>query len=254
MLKWLLRLFQGKQNSTPAPIIEPEAQKQNPVPDQPVSAAPTAPPLAEVESMNLTSMDQAQEYLERLRLKINALAERFATGNLNRTQFQELYVYYQREMQTIESILADDPISDEWKNAVTEGQSILIRHRNKAQVLGFSLYNNESGMPIKSIGEFGIDPALYVPMHSSYHSATQEIFGAQVRSTQIEGGQWLCFVPGKLTTTMALFNLEPSVLQMKKLEDLQQLFENANQSRLNDPMIDPENLVCPHEFFIGHSL
>jgi hypothetical protein len=203
---------------------------------------------------NLQTRDQAKAYLERVKTKINSLAERFAAGNINRAQFQELYAHYQQEIQTIESILAVNPDSDEWKKAITEGQSILIRRRNRAAVLGFSIYDNGSGMPLRSLGQFGLDPALFVPMLSSYRSATKEIFGGGMRSTQIEDGKWLCFVPGKITTTMALFNMEPSSQQLKSLDELQQIFESANEQQLNSNSVQPDLLVCPHEFFIGHPL
>jgi len=147
-----------------------------------------------------------------------------------------------------------DPTSEDWKKSVSEGQSMLIRRRAQAQVLGFSIYDKESGIPLRNMGKFGVDPALFVPMLSAYRSATEEIFGGGVRSTQIEGGKWLCFVPGKITTTLALFTMEPSNQQMTALEDLQVLFENANANTLGKPGLDPAVLVCPHEFFVDHPL
>ncbi len=123
-----------------------------------------------------------------------------------------------------------------------------------AIALGFSIYENASGMPLKSLGEFGVDPALFVPMLSAYRSAAEEIFGAGLRSTQIEGGKWLSFVPGKLTTTLALFSTEPSAKQMKTLEEVHRLFERANARQLGRQPMNVDGLVCPHEFFINHTL
>lgn len=258
MFKWLQRLFQVKQPVAappPAPAPEPDpapGSAPDPIPPVIPTSATSTPPEPGLASVN--SQEQAQAYLERMRNKISALAERFASGNLNRAQFQELYEYYQKEMQAVESYVALDRNSDDWKKAVNEGQSILIRRRNKAMILGFSIYENASGMPIKSGGQFALDPALFVPMLSAYRSAAEEIFGAQLRSTQIEGGQWLCFVPAKVTTTLAIFNLEPSGMQLKKLEELQQLFENANAGRLTQSPIDPDSLVCPQDYYIDRPL
>ena len=198
--------------------------------------------------------EQAQVYLAKLHGKIDALASSFAAGNINRLQFQELYAHYQRELQAVEAAVTLSPTSDEWKDAINEGQSILIRRRNRASVLGFSIYENATGMPLHSLGQFKVDPALFVPMLSSYQTATAEIFGGGMRSTQIEGGQWLCFVPGRFTTTLALFNLEPSTRQLKALEEMQGLFETANRERMAAQPIRLELLVCPHEYFIGHSI
>ncbi len=258
MFNWLRRIL---RRNTPARPLAPQ-----PTPSAPVAAPPPAPastvirpipastPIDSKPRYNPQTQEQAKAYLSKIHEKIDSLASSFAAGNINRTQFQELYSHYQRELQTVEAAMALSPDSDDWKNAVTEGQSILIRHRNRAAVLGFSIYDNNSGLPVRSLGQFKVDPALFVPMLSSYRSATAEIFGGGIRSTQIEGGQWLSFVPGRFTTTLALFNHEPSTRQLKALEELQVLFENANSSQISSSPINLEGLACPHEYFIGHPL
>jgi hypothetical protein len=217
-----------------------------PIPEITKAEVPPARP-------NLASTGEAQTYLEKLHTKIGTLAGRFAAGNINRRQFEELYAHYQREIQEIEGFLAVNPVSEEWKNAVTEGQSILIRRRAAAKLVGFSIYDNLSSMPIKTQGDFGVDPALFVPMLVSYRSAAEEIFGSGVRSTQIEGGRLLCFIPGKITTTLALFSNEPSGKQLKTLEDVHHVFEHANYKQLNQRPIDVNSLACLHEFFMNQS-
>jgi hypothetical protein len=254
LINWLRRLLRG---NAPARSLAPQpvaAVAHPPAPVATLTRLPSALPVESKPRLNPQTQDQAKAYLARIHEKIDSLADSFSTGNVNRTQFQELYSHYQRELQTVEAALALDPDSDDWKNAVTEGQSILIRHRNRAAVIGFSIYDNNSGMPVRSLGQFKIDPALFVPMLSSYQTAAAEIFGGGIRSTQIEGGQWLCFVPGRLTTTLALFNHEPSSRQLKALEDLQVLFEKSNNSQLVASPINTDGLVCPHEYFIGHPL
>lgn len=195
---------------------------------------------------------QAREYLERVQAKINRLAEEFASGTINRAQFQELFDHYQRERRTVETWLLNSSASESWKQAAREGQSVMIRTAHMARVLGYSIYENESGIPVNTIGKFEIDSALAVPMLSSYRSAAKEIFGAALRSTQIEGGRWLVFVPGELTTLMALFSNEPAQNQLAGLEDLHQLFERANRHLLQSSPIDSEALVFPHVSFVGH--
>ncbi|MGH2625807.1 MAG: hypothetical protein ACRDHY_04060, partial [Anaerolineales bacterium] len=192
-------------------------------------------------------------YLERVQAKVNRLAEEFASGTINRSQFQELFDHYQRERRTVETWLLNSSASESWKQAAREGQSVMIRTAHMARVLGYSIYENESGMPINTIGKFEIDPTLAVPMLSSYRSAAKEIFGAELRSTQIEGGRWLVFVPGELTTLMALFSNEPAQNQLDGLEDLHRLFERANRHLLQSSPIDAEALVFPHVSFVGHA-
>jgi hypothetical protein len=257
MFNWLRRLFLEKPvRHRPERFRSSRPVKtafNNPVSSK-VDLNRPAASQEEIKTVPIGSLSDARAYLDKVNHKINSLAMRFAKGDVNRVQFQQLYAHYQDEKQTIEGILIEAPGSQAWKDAVTEGTSILIRHRHLAHVQGFSIYDNESGMPLKTIGKFRVDPALFVPMLSAYHSATKEIFGAGVRSTQIEGGTWLSFVRGNLSTTLALFTTEPSGKQLRNLEALHQTFEQANKNQLGSPMINADDLVCPHEFFIRHPL
>lgn len=224
MKRWLRRFLGGKK-----PASE----------ETPAKPAPGA------------SISQAQAYLDRVRAKITKLAEEFASGTINRAQFNELFEHYQNEKRTIQAWIETSPDSDDWKQASTEGKSVIIRKRYTASVLGYAVYENDSGMPLNTIGRFEIDAALAVPMLSSYRAATREIFGAGLQSTQIEGGRWMCFVPGEFTTLMALFSTEPAAQQLKSLEELHRLFEQANRPLLQAPQVDPDSLVFPHAHFLG---
>jgi hypothetical protein len=197
------------------------------------------------------SRGQAHTYLRKVRAKLDKLAEDFNAGVINRAQFQNLYAHYQREMRSIEEIVEYAPASESWKGMVTEGQSVLIRRRHLARAQGYAIYENESGMPLSTLGEFQVDPALLVPMLSSYRAAAQEIFGSGVRSTAIEGGRWLCFVAGHYTTLLAVFSTEPAGKQLEVLDELHRLFERANRSQLTSSTPDPSALLFPHEYFLG---
>lgn len=198
-------------------------------------------------------IQQAEEYLARVQEKINRLAEEFATGKINRDQFQELFTHYQRERRTIESWVEVAPESEAWQKATTEGMSVVIRKQHRARILGYSIYSNESGMPIVTVGRFEVDAALVVPMLSSYRSATEEIFGAGMRSSEIENGRWLCFVPGKISTMMSIFSTEPAPKQMDSLNELHKLFERANRHLLSQPVVDPDSLVLPHQAVLAQT-
>lgn len=193
----------------------------------------------------------ADEYLERINKKINRLAEEFAQGTVNREQFQQLFEHYQRERTAIQNWKDSAEAGGDWQDISNEGKSIVIRSKHTAKVLGYAIYANESGMPLTTIGDFDIDPDLAVPMLSSYRSATKEIFGGEMRSTEIEGGKWLCFVPGSSTTMLALFSREPAARQLKIMEDLHRLFEKANRRHLAEAPIDPQVLAFPHASYLG---
>jgi hypothetical protein len=187
-------------------------------------------------------INPSMELIDALQSKMRQLVEDFASGRINRTQFHGLYDRYQRQMTQIMRF-----------NSVTsEGSedTLHIKKRLTAKVLGFSIYNNQSGLPIETIGEFVVDTALLVPMLSSYRAATREIFKAGMRSTVMENDQWLCFVPGNLTTLIALFSVEPSSVQLGTVERMHRDFEDANQAALEKGNIDPNALAYPFLTFV----
>lgn len=227
---------------------QPQSSAAPAAPRQGAAAPTTSAPTTEGEP---SPLENPEEYLERVQGKINKLAEEFAAGEINRAQFQELYDHYRREQQTVKRYVAMSPDSEEWKAATTEGKSVVIRQENVAKVLGYAVYDNISGMPLNTIGEFQVEAELAIPMLSSYRAATKEIFGAGMQSTQIEGGQWLAYLPGEYTTLMTLFSTDPASDQLESLEELHLLFERANRTLLGNPPVDPDELVFPHKYFLG---
>jgi hypothetical protein len=196
-----------------------------------------------------TASDDARAYIEKVRKKIDKLVGDFSKHKINAAQFQELYSHYQLEIRRIEAVAAVWP--EEWKDAAREGQSVVIRKKHMATAQAYAVYENESGIPLATLGQFTLDPALVVPMLSSYHSATKEIFGAGMRITEIEGGQRLCFIQGKHTTLLAIFKNEPIPGQLEYLDSLQRDFESANLPVLTLKPIAVDQLIFPHQYFLG---
>ena len=246
----LRRLLGGKLSSNVAPPTSPSPSPTKPLTPQRTSVSTVRPPApsfpapapkpsvlvqekpAEPDREAPATGSDARLYLQELRSKMARLAEDFAQGSLNRVQFQEIYAHYQRQRVNIERAMYDMPGSDAWRGVVSTGLTSMLRQRNAAQVLSYSIYDNSSSLPLASAGEFKIDTGLLVPMLSSFRSATREIFGAGMRSTEIEGGRWLCFVPGRFTTLFVLFSVEPARIQLALIEDLHRDFETANASAL----------------------
>jgi hypothetical protein len=193
--------------------------------------------------------EQARAYINKVQKKIDKLVSDFAKRNINSAQFQELYTHYQLEIRRVEAVAAVWP--EQWKDAAREGESIVIRKRHMATAQAYAIYENDSGLPLATLGKFNLDPALVVPMLSSYHSATKEIFGAGMRLTEIEGGQCLCFVQGKYTTLLAIFNNEPVPGQLEYLDQLHRHFEEANEPVLISQPVASAKLIFPHRYFLG---
>jgi len=160
------------------------------------------------------------------------LAEDFAQGKLNRTQFQEIYAHYQRQRQDVEEALVNAAGPESFPPSVAIGMTGVLRERHAAKILSYAIYDNGSSLPLASVGTFRIDTSLLVPMLSSFRSAATEMFGAGLRSTEIEGGHWLCFVPGNFVTLIVLFSVEPARVQLTLVEDLHRDFEVANRPAL----------------------
>lgn len=199
------------------------------------------------------SQEAGQEFIALLHAKLSKLVAEFAAGDINRTQFHHLYDRYQRQVMTVAQMITEaDPGS--WRDAVLETEdTVHLKKRLTAKAIGMSIYDNDSGMPIEVLGEFAIDSALIVPMLSSYRSATAEIFRAGMRSTEMENGSWLCFVPGQYTTLIALFSLEPSENQLGTVERMHKDFELANRAALEQHNINPDELAYPFFSFVRKS-
>ncbi len=196
-----------------------------------------------------STSEEARAYLDKVHKKIDKLVSDFAKRKINTDQFRELYGHYQLEIRRIEAVLTVWP--DLWKDAAREGESLVIRNQYRATAQAYAIYENDSGLPLVTLGRFTLDPALVVPMLSSYHSATREIFGAGMRLTEIEGGRRLCFVQGKYTTLLAIFNNEPVPGQLDYLDELHRHFETANQPILASKPVDVGKLFFPHQYFLG---
>ena len=198
---------------------------------------------------NDDDLKRSLAFVNELNLKMRRLVDDFAAGLINRTQFQSLYDRYQSQLNRIMQLTAD-PSAMEALAANRGDETVMLKRRLTARAIGLSVYNNRTGMPIETLGEFAIDPALLVPMLSSYRAATREIFKAGMRSTMMENGQWLWFVPGNNTTLITLFSDEPSKLQLNTIERMHRDFEMANRQNLEKESIEAASLAFPFLNFV----
>jgi hypothetical protein len=235
-MNWLQRLFSNTSKRVTSPESPPDPAARS-VPPAPPAFSPAAEPRGDAES-----------HLREVQAKTNKLGEDFARGEINRDTFVHLYEHYQQQRQAIERLLDISP--ENWREAVSQGKSIAIRREHFAKALGFSIYENVSGMPLATLGKFDLDPALMVPMLSSYREAAREMFGSRMRSTQIENGRWVCFVSGQFTTLIALYNTEPAARQLQQMEETHLFFERANKPRLQQSPINIDGMVFPHEYYL----
>jgi hypothetical protein len=218
----LRRLFGSKDDITEKPNTDPTADE--------------------------AAMVKAQAYLDQVRQKMERLAEDFAAGRINTTQFQELYTHYQQERRIIEETLGEAPETAAWRAAVAtgEGESTIIRRRHAARIMGYAIYLNASAALLRAVGQYDMDNRLVATMLDSLRSDTTEQAERQMRGIEIENGQWVGFVPGQYTTLAVLFTVEPARAQLETLRDLQAHFERANEPLFARGITDPAQFVFPH--------
>jgi hypothetical protein len=217
-----------------APRIAPFIDMPTLPPDEAILGTPAAP-LEEVVLPATppmpTDMTGARAYQAELQRKMTTLAEDFSLGKINRRQFEAVYTHYREQRQLIDALI-NSMSSDTWRKAVSEGQTGALLQRNAAQVLSYALYDNTTNLPLAMSNRFKLDAALIAPLLAAYRAAATDL-GAKINSSEIEGGRWLCFVPGHYTTFVVLFSLEPAHAQLTFLEDLHHDFELANAKRLS---------------------
>lgn len=234
-----------ERRGTAAPAPEPSAPAA-PRADTPPSGAGAQrleqvtplpveiPPLDPAPSLDeFKTPADARHFLERLRAKTAQIVQDFAGGKINQRQFQAVYSHYQRQRLEVEEALIEMPGSGAWRAVAVEGHTSFLRQQHAAQVLSYALYETASGISLAQVGDFSVDPALLMPMLSSFRSITQELFGAGMRRTEIKGGHWLYFVPGRYTTLVVIYSAEPAAIQLKTIEDLHRDFELVNELTLS---------------------
>jgi hypothetical protein len=245
------------QAQPPATSADDSARARRPVPNAKSperarrvadASTPTqVPPLEPAPTLDqLKTPADARGFLEKLRGKTAQVVQDFATGAINQRQFQAIYSHYQRQRLAIEEALIQMPGSGAWRAAAIEGHTVFLRQQHAAQVLSYAIYETTSGVPLAQVGDFSVDPGLLVPMLSSFRSITKELFGAGMKRTEIEGGRWLCFVPGRYTTLMVIFSAEPATLQLQLIEDLHRDFELANELALSSGNVGRLALTFTH--------
>jgi hypothetical protein len=217
-------------------------------PSQPATASTFAqlPPLEPAPLDALNTPADARRFLEKLRAKTAQVVQDFVAGAINQRQFQAIYSHYQRQRLAIEEALIRMPGSGAWRAAAVEGQTTYLRQRHAARLLSYAIYDTASGIPLAQVGDFSVDPGLLVPMLSSFRSIIQELFGAGMKRTEIEGGRWLCFVPGRYTTFIVIFSAEPATLQLQMIEDLHRDFELVNNLALSSGDLSRLALTFTH--------
>lgn len=213
-----------------SPALPPDvAVRYDPPPTSDVSTVETAPASPPVNPPLPTDLPGARAYQAELQQKMTALAEDFSLGKINRRQFEAVYTHYREQRQIIDALINSLNL-DAWRKAISAGHTGLLLSRNAAQLLGYALYDRATRQALAMSPRFKVDAALVMPIITA-HQAARDVT-TRIITSEIDGGRWLCFVPGQACTLVALFSVEPARAQLQLLQDVHHDFELANAKRL----------------------
>lgn len=221
-----------------------------PQPQGTASFFPDVPPELTPRSLDPAKLsdqesDNAQQALDLLQQKMASITVEFADGKVNQAQFQAVYARYCEQKAIIERIQSRDPDSKAWQAILADGYTGSLRKQYAAHVLGLVIIEMQSALTLRTLGDFDLTEEMMLPILSSLLAGQVTAFEAGVRSTQIEGGRWLAFVPGEYSASVAIFSHEPSSDQLKMVTNLHRDFERANRQQLVRGQANPRRLVYP---------
>jgi hypothetical protein len=186
--------------------------------------------------------------LQQLEAKIDRTVQDLADGIINRAQFENLYRHYQNQRRTLQGLLAEG--SGQVPESLTTGESMIIRQKYAAKVLAYAVYDNESSVPLHTMGNFPVDSDLVVGFLSGFRSAAAEILGAGASKAESEDGKVLCYVPGQYCTLIVLYSSNPAEVDVQGLRQTHRHFETLNESLLKQQPIPTEGLFFNYDIVL----
>lgn len=190
--------------------------------------------------------DDPEQALIALRLKVEALVDEYAHGELNRVQFNALYQRYSEQRAIIEKLMERNPASEAWRQVLgSRGQTGFLRARLEAQPISYGVYARGQSAALLSGGPQSLEatfPAEAV-LRAIWAMAHRPAIG--LGRKPLRNDEWLVMAVGSTAATMVIFSLEPSKTQAQLLRDLHVDFERANQLALSRGWLAADRLVFP---------
>jgi hypothetical protein len=200
-----------------------------------------------------TEADSPQVALEKIRRKLESVATEFSEGKINRAQFNAMYAHFSEQRTIIERLLERDPESPAWRSAAAPGHTTFLRQHFEARLLYYVIYQHDNYTPLFVGGKQPPDPELLNPMLATLWRMVNRPKTGLARR-EMSQGHWLVMSLGDYAVTMAMYNLEPSMMQTTLVRDLHLDFERANRRALNagsrtlDRFVFPQRALAENEF------
>lgn len=190
-----------------------------------------------------SGIHRLEDVLKALDEKIQSVTTEFAKGNINQAQFQAIFTRYREQREIIIRIRRKDPGSAAWQKVAVSGHTNFLRQQHAARLFGLHVADNRTQKVLRTLGTVKLRSDLLTPL---LQTIGNPVAGLGTQSTQIDGGQWLVFVPGDFTTVVALFSQEPAQAQLAGLENAHREFEELNHHDLASGVYDANLLEYNH--------
>jgi hypothetical protein len=195
------------------------------------------------ERDRMRSLTELQDEFDETMARRAHLTKLLELGEISERRFNELSAQYVR---TCTELATEIAILGARRLAMGEADSRARRELPTDLIVHVPLQTlaitARSGIPLFTYGTFHLDEALVTGILSAFNSLSEEVFGAQVHKTQLAEGQVLSFVHARYTVTMAVFDEEPSPVQLRMLRDLVDDFELRNSHELARSSPNPARL------------
>lgn len=226
----------------PEPLRSPVRPIRPEEPRTPVPPLPTELRRAAAEPPNTTSPVNA---LGSLRQKMEAIADEFGRGKINRAQFYALYRRYSEQRTIIERLVERNPDTDAWKQVMgAPGQTGFLRTHFASQSLYFVVYRHNERRPLLTVGkeqpDFSLLESVLMPVWKMTNRPKQGLGRKPIGETK-----WLIMATGEYAATVVVWSTEPSLSQARLVRDLHADFERANNAALAKGLIAPDKMVFP---------
>jgi hypothetical protein len=199
------------------------------------------------ELMSRTS--KAEEYMAMVEEKIRSLLREFSEGKLNSNQFHMLYERYSSQRLVAQQAILTGDVTVLKDTEPTESTiAVKAQHMGKAQ--GLAIYHNMTGAVIETLGQFDLSAFIVSPILADLRQHLADEAVLRPRAQRMQDQRWLVYAAQPQTSVIVLFLNEPSPLQMREIQRLHQDFETANETFLQQPILDVKHMVYPFNSFV----
>lgn len=226
----------------PTPPEELQWPRRDSTPPSPIPEQPTDPATSPMAA------------LSNLRAKMERVANEYASGKINRAQFNAMYGRYSEQRAIIERLIERNPNSAAWKQVIgAVGHTGFLRQHFEAQVLYYMIYRHEDFTPLMMGGKVTPSADEIAPVVQKLWSLKDRPKAGLARRAMGEN-HWLILALGEYTVTLVLFQLEPSVSQANLVRDLHNDFERANNAALARGTTRLDRMVFPQRALVEQRL